>query len=76
MFLAGSAINSIKDASGRADPRIGAEAMLQALEIHRSGELREVAPDRHVAALAAVARRRQSKSLLEALRQRYPGVVP
>ena len=39
LFLAGSAINSIKNAQGRPDPRLGAEAMLQALEVHRSGEL-------------------------------------
>src|SRR6267143_12362 len=44
LFLAGSAINSIKNSSGKPDPRLGAEAMIQAIEIHRSGELRDV-PD-------------------------------
>ena len=75
LFLAGSAINSIKGPSGRPDPRLGAEAMLQALEVHRSGEVSGVPTDGHVAALAAVARRRGMNALAEALRQRYPEVV-
>ncbi len=37
MFLAGSAINSIKNAKGEYDPVLGAEAMTQALEVHKSG---------------------------------------
>jgi hypothetical protein len=75
LFLAGSAINSVKNAHGRADPRLGAEAMLQALEVHRSGELRDTPLDAHVTALAAVARRQNLTALCEALRQRYPEVV-
>ena len=75
LFLAGSAINSIKNADGRADPRLGAEAMLQALEVHRSGELRDTLLDAHVTVLAAVARKKNLTALLEALRQRYPEVV-
>ena len=39
LFLAGSAINSIKDKHGKTDPRLGLEAMIQAIEVHRSGEL-------------------------------------
>ena len=39
LFLAGSAINTIKAKDGKPDPRIGLEAMLQAIEVHRSGEL-------------------------------------
>lgn len=74
LFLAGSAINSIKDAHGRADPRLGAAAMLQALEVHRSGALADTAWEEHVPALAALARRRQLRELQEALRQRYPEV--
>lgn len=72
LFLAGSAINSIKDESGRYDPRLGAEAMMQAVEVHRSGELRDVAIDEHLAALTALAERRRLAALREALRQRYP----
>lgn len=72
LFLAGSAINSVKNAQGQPDPRLGTEAMLQALEVHRSGELADVPLDRHVAALADLARRKRLTSLVEALRQRYP----
>src|SRR5205823_11585177 len=42
LFLAGSAINSIKDRRGRPSPKLGAEAMLEALDVHRSGELQDV----------------------------------
>jgi ribulose-bisphosphate carboxylase large chain len=72
LFLAGSAINSIKDSKGQADPRIGAEAMQQALEIHQSGELHGVPDSEHVRALLAVAERKRLESLRRALRQRYP----
>ena len=43
LFLAGSAINSIKGTNGKPDPRIGLEAMIQAIDIHRSGELKGIA---------------------------------
>jgi ribulose 1,5-bisphosphate carboxylase large subunit-like protein len=73
LFLAGSAINSIKNTQGRPDPRLGSEAMLQALEVHRSGELAETSIDEHLSALIAVARKKNLTALAEALRQRYPG---
>ena len=47
LFLAGSAINSIKNAAGQYDPLLGAEAMQQALEVHRGGELPACRPMRH-----------------------------
>jgi ribulose 1,5-bisphosphate carboxylase large subunit-like protein len=72
LFLAGSAINSIKNAKGKPDPKLGAEAMLQALEVHRSGELRGVSADKHLAELVALSGRKGLKPLREALRQRYP----
>jgi len=75
MFLAGSAINSIKNAKGQADPLLGAEAMIQALEVHKSGALRGVSTEAHLQALADHARTRNLTALLESLRQRYPGVV-
>jgi len=75
LFLAGSAINSIKNGQGRPDPKIGAEAMLQALEIHQSGVLREVPMERHVRELVRLAEHKRFKALREALRQRYPGPV-
>jgi ribulose 1,5-bisphosphate carboxylase large subunit-like protein len=75
LFLAGSAINSIKNSKGQVEPRLGAEAMLQALEVHRSGELADVSLDEHVAVLAGLARRRRLSALEQALRQRYPDVL-
>jgi len=72
LFLAGSAINSIKNKLGRPDPRLGAEAMAQALEVHRSGEMKDVPAASHRKALAALAERRRLDALREALRQRYP----
>jgi ribulose 1,5-bisphosphate carboxylase large subunit-like protein len=73
LFLAGSAINSIKDSHGKPQPKLGAEAMLQALEIHRTGDLADVPPESHVTTLAALARQRGMKALEVALQQRYPG---
>lgn len=72
LFLAGSAINSIKNSAGKADPKVGAEAMQQALEVHRCGELRGIGAAEHLAALTALAGRKGLKALREALRQRYP----
>lgn len=72
LFLAGSAINSIKNSSGKADARLGAEAMLQAIQIHQSGELREAPMQGHAATLAALAQRKNLTALATALRQRYP----
>jgi ribulose-bisphosphate carboxylase large chain len=72
LYLAGSAINSLKGADGRPDPRVGAQAMLEAVDIYRSGELRGVPADGHLAALVDVAERNRLTALREALRQRYP----
>ena len=71
LYLAGSAINSIKDPAGKPDPKIGAEAMLQALEVHRSGDLQGVSTDEHVKALLEISERKKLKALREAIRQRY-----
>ena len=73
LFLTGSAINSIKNKQGHPDPKLGAEAMMQALEVHRSRELADVASEEHLSALIALAQRRRLSALSEALRQRYPG---
>jgi ribulose-bisphosphate carboxylase large chain len=72
LFLAGSAINSLKDRRGRPDPRLGIEAMEQALAVHSSGKLRDVPVEQHLGALTALASRRGLSALREALRQRYP----
>jgi ribulose-bisphosphate carboxylase large chain len=75
LFLAGSAINSIKNDKHQYDPKLGALAMTQALEVYKSGELREVAMEDHLDELAKLARSRGLTPLLTALRQRYPGQV-
>jgi len=49
--------------------------MIQALEVHKSGALRDVSIEEHLEALAALARKEGLKALLESLRQRYPGIV-
>jgi len=72
MFLAGSAIISIKDASGKPNPKLGAEAMEQAIDVHRSGELRNVPTEEHARSLFALAERKTLSALRSALRQRYP----
>jgi hypothetical protein len=72
LFLAGSAINGIKNASGKADPKLGAAAMLEALEIHRSRALADVPAEKHLAALWHEAQKKGSAPLLTALQQRYP----
>lgn len=72
LFLAGSAINSIKGRSGEADPTLGASAMTQALAVHSSGKLRDVPLESHLDELASLARAEGLDDLLESLRQRYP----
>jgi ribulose 1,5-bisphosphate carboxylase large subunit-like protein len=72
MFLAGSAINSIKNASGKYDPALGAAGMQQAIAVHRAGSLRGVSAEEHLQALVALAERENLAELREALRQRYP----
>jgi hypothetical protein len=47
--------------------------MQQALEVHRSSELRGAPATEHLRALVALAERKQLRALREALRQRYPG---
>jgi ribulose 1,5-bisphosphate carboxylase large subunit-like protein len=72
LFLAGSAINSIKNSKGKPDPALGALAMAQALEIFVAGDLCDVPVNKHLAALAALAKGRKLTALSESLRQRYP----
>jgi ribulose 1,5-bisphosphate carboxylase large subunit-like protein len=72
LFLAGSAINSIKNQQGKTDPTLGAEAMSQALDVYYSGVLRDAPMEEHLAALVALSERKGLRSLREALRQRYP----
>ena len=67
--------NSIKNKQGHPDPKLGTEAMMQALEVHRSRELADVSIEEHLSALVALAQRKRLRALREALRQRYPGFI-
>ena len=73
LLLAGSAINSIYNREGRADPNYGAAAMRQALDVYKSGELDDVPAEQHLMSLYEVAQRKSLTELTDALRQRYPG---
>ncbi len=72
LFLAGSAINSIKNDAGVADPQLGAEAMQQAIDVHFSGELAGVPVESHLVELMTLAERKNYTALERALVQRYP----
>lgn len=72
LLLAGSAINSIRSPQGETDPRYGAEAMVQALEVHRLGLLADTPIETHVTTLMDVAKAQRFTALQDALRQRYP----
>ncbi|MGA2657511.1 MAG: RuBisCO large subunit C-terminal-like domain-containing protein [Verrucomicrobiota bacterium] len=70
LFLAGSAINGIKNKAGSYDPGIGALAMEQALQIFKQRVY--TSPDQlNPQALAAYASSNGMPELAEALRQRY-----
>jgi ribulose-bisphosphate carboxylase large chain len=71
LFLAGSAINSIKNDRGVPDAAIGAEAMIQAIELHYSGSLDGVEPEEYLHVLVDLAKAGKLNSLLSALYQRY-----
>jgi ribulose 1,5-bisphosphate carboxylase large subunit-like protein len=75
LFLAGSAINTIKNSAGKPDPRIGLESLRQAIAVHETGELDGIPIDDHLDVLIAIARRCGYSELDAALRQRYPAKV-
>lgn len=70
LFLAGSAINGIKNDQGQYDPAIGAEAMQQALRVHREGVFSQTGPT-HAADLKVHADAFSLRALSRALAQRY-----
>jgi ribulose 1,5-bisphosphate carboxylase large subunit-like protein len=74
LYLAGSAINSIQGANGQAHPKLGAQAMREALALWRAGETptRIEDPLGHVQALKGIAQAKGLKALMTALEQRYP----
>lgn len=76
LFLAGSAINSLKNDAGEVEAQIGIQSMQQAIDIHNSGELKDVPAEEHLPALYALAERRGLRELVSALRQRYPEMQP
>lgn len=73
LYLAGSAINSILDANGHPDAKLGAQAMREAVGLWRSGEVSALAesPVRHARALYSLAQSRKLTALETALKQRY-----
>ena len=75
LFLAGSAINSIKNKNGNADPKLGAEAMLQAIDVHSSGTLKDIPMEEHLQALYQLAINKKMTALVSALQQRYPNLL-
>jgi ribulose 1,5-bisphosphate carboxylase large subunit-like protein len=73
LYLAGSAINSITDANGHPDAKLGAQAMREAVEVWRSGEAKAFTenPEGHALALYAYAQAHNLTALQTALQQRY-----
>ena len=70
LFLAGSAINSIKNSEGRPDPALGAQAMSEALQLFHDGVFTD--PDAiSPAALKSYADEHGLKALGVSLSQRY-----
>jgi hypothetical protein len=72
LFLAGSAINSIKNSSGKPDPELGAQAMVEAIEVHNEGTLAGIPAESYTRALHDLAKTRNLRALQTALEQRYP----
>ena len=70
LFLAGSAINGIKNLRGEYDPALGAEAMRQALQVYHEGVF-QAATETHVAELKQYADAHSMKALSASLDQRY-----
>jgi hypothetical protein len=73
LYLAGSAINSIVGADGHPDPKLGAQAMREAVDLWRSGEASALADGDglHAQTLYALAQSRKLTALQIALKQRY-----
>jgi ribulose 1,5-bisphosphate carboxylase large subunit-like protein len=73
LYLAGSAINSLVDANGHPDAKLGAQAMREAVDLWRSGEASALmeSPGGHAQALYALAQSRKLTALETALQQRY-----
>jgi len=70
LFLAGSAINGIKNEHGEYDSSLGAEAMRQAVQIYLEGAFPQVTGG-HVSELKLYAASHEATALVRALEQRY-----
>ena len=73
LYLAGSAINSIHGVDGKADAKLGAQAMREALDLWRKGEAPDGMQDLRVfvRGLYSLAQTKHLKALATALEQRY-----
>ncbi len=73
LYLAGSAINSIHGSNGKADAKLGAQAMREALEVWRRGEAPAERQDLKVfvRGLHSLAQTKHLNALASALEQRY-----
>lgn len=72
LMLAGSAINEWKDEAGKYNPRGGAMAMEQAIEIYENYSFEAEPRSTHVERLHSRAKELGYKELVSALKQRYP----
>jgi ribulose-bisphosphate carboxylase large chain len=70
LFLAGSAINGIKNEQGLYDPKVGAQAMQQTVEIYNAGIFKETA-ECTIENLKTTAEKQGYSALMTALNQRY-----
>jgi ribulose-bisphosphate carboxylase large chain len=73
LFLAGSAINGIKNSAGVFDPSLGAEAMKQAIEIYRMKWFDSI-DSYTVEGLKSIAESKGFDALKTALSQRYKNI--
>lgn len=77
LYLAGSAINSIKGADGKPDSRLGAQAMCEAIGLWRDGGAPDATldPAIYLDALYQVSQDKRLTALASALEQRYPQIA-
>jgi len=75
LYLAGSAINGIKDRAGKPSPALGSAAMLEAVEAYTGGAVAGNDQAQHLAELYAYACAQNKAALRTALEQRYPALV-
>lgn len=72
LMLSGSAVNEWRNESGKYDPRGGAVAMQQAIEVYEKDEFEALPVETHVERLYEYANEHEYKELAISLKQRYP----